>query len=54
METYDDFVQFARDCMRHARGASSKEVAEKLKIIAREYQAKAAKLGNGQLPSIED
>jgi len=54
METYDDFVQFARDCMRHARAASSKDVAEKLKIIAREYQAKAAKLGNGQLPSIED
>lgn len=54
MNTYDDFVQFARDCMRHARLASSKDVAEKLKTIAREYQAKAAKLGDGHLPAIED
>lgn len=29
---------------------ASKEVAEKLKLIAEEYQAKAARLGNGELP----
>lgn len=54
MKTYDDFVQFARDCMRYARSASSKEIAEKLRLIAREYQAKAAKLGSGEIPRIED
>jgi hypothetical protein len=53
MGTYEEFVQFARDCMRHARSASSKEIAEKLKLIAKEYQAKAAKLGNGKLPQID-
>jgi len=44
MEAYDDLVQFARDCMRHARTASSKEVADELERTAREYQEKAAKL----------
>ena len=44
MEAYDDLVQFARDCMRHARTASSKEVADERERTAREYQEKAAKL----------
>ena len=53
METYDEMVQYARDCMRHARTASSKEVAEELLRVGREYEVKAAKLGGGKLPNIQ-
>ena len=52
MEAYEDIVQFARDCMRHARTASNKEVAEELERLAREYQERAAKLDGGKLPNI--
>ena len=53
METYEDFVQFARDCLRHARSATREDVAEKLQLLARQYQARAAKLRNGEIPSLE-
>ena len=52
MENHDDMIQFARDCMRHARTASSKQVAEELQRLAQEYQEKAAKLAGGKLPDI--
>jgi hypothetical protein len=52
MEAYDDLVQYARDCMRYARTASCKEVAEELERVAREYQERAAKLDGGKIPDI--
>ena len=54
MEAYDDFVQYARDCMRYARTATCKAVAEELEQIAREYQENAAQLDGGKLPNIEN
>ncbi len=53
MESYDDMVQYARDCMRAARTATSKEVAKELERLASEYQEKAAKLDGGKLPNIQ-
>ena len=53
MNTYDDYVQYARDCMRHARSATTKEVAAELERIAREYQETAGKLAGGKLPDIQ-
>jgi release factor glutamine methyltransferase len=53
MEAYDDLVRFARDCMRHARTASSKEVAYELERTARHYQQKAAKINGGEPPNID-
>jgi len=52
MDTYDEVVQFARDCMHHARSATTKQVAAELERIAREYQATAAKLAGGKMPDI--
>jgi hypothetical protein len=52
VERYDDYVQYARDCMRHAGTATTKEVAAELERIAREYQEKAALLAGGELPDI--
>jgi release factor glutamine methyltransferase len=53
MGAYDDMVQFARDCMRHAQMASSKEVADELERTALEYREKAAKLNGGKLANFD-
>lgn len=53
LESYDDIVQYARDCMRAAGTATSKEVADELQRAAAEYQAKAAKIAGGKLPSLQ-
>jgi hypothetical protein len=38
--------------MMQARLASTKEVADTLRQMAKEYQQRAAKLGHGKLPDI--
>ena len=53
MEKYDELVQFARDCMRHSRTATSRDVAEELQHLARQYQEKAAQLDGGKLPKVD-
>jgi hypothetical protein len=53
METYEEVVQFARDCLRHSRAATTREAAEALLLLARQFQAKAAKLDGGKFPEIE-
>jgi hypothetical protein len=49
---YDDCVAMARLCAKNARTAQTKEVARQLWKMAREHQAKAAELNNGELPHI--
>jgi hypothetical protein len=53
METYEEVVQFARDCLRHSRAATTREAAEALLLLARQFKAKAAKLDGGKSPEIE-
>jgi hypothetical protein len=45
MLNYDDLVELARMCARNARGTTSRDVADALWQMAREYQAQAGKLG---------
>ncbi len=35
METYEEVVQLARDCLRHSRAATTREAAEALLLLAR-------------------
>ena len=42
---YDDLVELARLCARNSRIATSRDVADELWRVAKEYQAQAAKLG---------
>jgi hypothetical protein len=52
MHTYNDLVEVARLCLLEARKCVTKEAAEELRQIAKEYQAKAAELNGGELPNI--
>ena len=52
MLTYEDVVELARLCARNARITMSREVADELWRMAKEYQAQAAKLGD--VPEIGD
>jgi hypothetical protein len=52
METYQELFELAQSCMMQARLASTEEVADTLRQMAKEYQARAAKLGLGKLPDI--
>jgi hypothetical protein len=52
METYQDLVELAQSCMMQARLASTEQVADTLRQMAKEYQERAAKLGHGKLPDI--
>jgi hypothetical protein len=54
MNTFADLVQLARICMRQARIAQSRDVADVLRQMAAEYQDKAAKLTGGEFPDIGD
>jgi hypothetical protein len=42
---YDDLVELASLCARNSRIATSRDVADELWRMAKEYQAQAAKLG---------
>jgi hypothetical protein len=44
MLTYDDLVELARLCARNSRMATTRDVADELWRMAREYQAQAANL----------
>ncbi len=52
MLTYDELVELARLCARNSRIATSREVADELWRMAKEYQDQAAKLG--EFPEIGD
>jgi hypothetical protein len=54
MHTYNDLVEVARLSLREARKCVTKEAAEELRQIAKEYQVEAAELNGGQLPNIEE
>ncbi len=50
VQSCEELAELARICARNARLATSKAVASELWRMAKEYQAKAAKLsGGGQL-----
>ena len=52
MPTYEDFVELAKICARHARGATNKDVASILRRMAEDYQSEAVKLDSGKSPDI--
>jgi hypothetical protein len=52
MLTYDELVELARLCARNSRSATSRDVADELWRMAKEYQAQAAKLGGS--PALGD
>jgi len=52
MLSHAQYVDLARSCSWQARLASTPQVAEALRTMAREYQEQAAKLDGGKLPKI--
>jgi hypothetical protein len=44
MPTYEDLIELANICARHARAAADKEVATLLSNMANDYLAEAARL----------
>jgi hypothetical protein len=52
MPSYQDTVELAKICARHARASVNPEVAHELRRLAKEYQKKAADLDGGTLPDI--
>ncbi len=50
MPTYEDLVEFANICARHARGATNKDVATVLWKMAEDYQSEAVKLDRASRP----
>ncbi len=54
MLNYDELVELARLCAHNARIATSREVADELWRMAKEYQAQAAKLDGSTVPEIGD
>ncbi len=54
MDRYEELVELARMCLRQARIAQAKDVAEELRCMAREYQDKASRLNGGKLPDFEE
>ena len=49
---YQQLVELARTCWRQAGITTSKEVADVLRRMAKEYQQKAAQLDSGKVPDI--
>jgi hypothetical protein len=52
MLIYEDLVELARMCARNARIMTSRDVADELWRMAKEYQAQAAEMGD--FPEIGD
>ena len=52
MLIYQDLVELARMCARNARITTNRDVADELWRMAKEYQAKAAEMGD--YPEIGD
>jgi len=51
---YEELSALAKTFARQAHAATSEPVAAELWLIAKEYQAMAAKLADGRLPDIGD
>ena len=51
--TYDDLVELARICLMQARRPENKPVAAELRLMAGQYQQRAARLDGGTPPDIE-
>jgi hypothetical protein len=47
MPTYEDLMELANICARHAQAATDPDVAIVLSKMAREYRTEAAKLESG-------
>jgi hypothetical protein len=54
MRTYSEALELALMSAPNARLASNRQAARELWKIAQEYQAEAAKLGDGKPPDIGD
>ena len=52
MHTYSEAFELAMMFGRNARLSTNIEVARELWKMAQEYQAEAAKLGNGRMPDL--
>jgi hypothetical protein len=52
MPIYEDLVELARMCARNTRIMTSRDVADELWRMAKEYQAQAAEMGD--FPEIGD
>jgi hypothetical protein len=50
----NDLIELARLCLRQASAARTPAVANELRRMAEEYQARAAALMGGQLPDIAE
>ena len=48
MPTYDDLIELANICARHAQCATNETAAMVLSKMAKEYQAEAAKLDSSK------
>jgi hypothetical protein len=52
MRSYDDLVNLARICIKQAQEATDPPVSAELRLLAKEYQQRAAELDRGKLPDI--
>jgi hypothetical protein len=52
VQEYQDLVDLARICLRQARQAVRAEVSAELRMLAKEYQSRAATLDGGVQPDI--
>jgi hypothetical protein len=52
MRTYNEALELTLMSARNARQTSDKQTASELWKMAQEYQAEAAKLGDGKLPDL--
>jgi hypothetical protein len=52
MHTFSEALELALMSARNVRFTSNKQAAHELWKIAQEYQAEAAKLGDGKLPDV--
>lgn len=52
MPTYDECAELARLCWRQSYLVQTEGVAAELRLMAREYQEKAAKLDSGNVPDL--
>jgi hypothetical protein len=54
MQTYEDLVELAKVCLRQAHKTKSRNLAAKLRRMAKDYQKRAAEFNSGKLPDIRD
>jgi hypothetical protein len=49
VQTHDELLELAKICLLEAQLTTSRDVASEMLRMAKEYQRKAAKLGNGKM-----